>query len=253
MSNNNDIIKFGKIRNSCKYCLASHHCLSANLCDEDLTTFNTMTRRRKPLQRGEYLFKGDDKFHSIYIVHSGSVKTFVETRDGEQQITGFYFPGDLLGVDGINRRRHFYSVEALETSSFCEINFKKLEELGKNISLLQQQFHAHISREICREQEFIHLLGRMDSKRRIAFFLMSMSTIMQKQGCSPTHIHLSMTRQDISNYLSLAIETVSRLLTTFQKNKVIDVDRRNIYIKNLNKLQDIIENDHKENIINKSA
>jgi CRP/FNR family transcriptional regulator len=254
MSNLDEVVDFKSINNSCKSCHSAKFCLVQNLKDKDLMDFNSIVKRRKPLQRGERLFQSGDVFHSVYIVHSGSVKITIESSDGEQQITGFYFPGDLVGVDGFENSSHVYTVETLETSSFCEISVKQFEAAAKKIPLLQQQFFKLISREIRHEQELMLLLGRMDSRRRLASFLVAMSSQLQAQGYSSHSINLSMTRHDIANYLGLAIETVSRLLTTFQNNDVLDVMRRNITIKDQRKLHGIAENRPEEEcMLEKSA
>ena len=237
-----DIIDFKAGKSRCKDCHAAPYCLSGHLNDKDLTVFNAISKHRKPLKRGERLIHNGQNFHSLYIVRSGSVKTYIESSDGEQQITGFYFPGDLLGIDGINSGYHIYNVEALESSSFCEIKFPNFEKLMQDIPSLQQQLFLRVSKEIGREQKLMLLLGRMDSKRKLACFIINMSSIMQLKGYSATHINLSMTRYDIANYLSLAIETVSRLFSGFQKEGILTVDRRDIVIQNMDKLKSIAQN-----------
>ena len=242
MNNDNHVLGFKTLDNKCKHCYAASFCLSSGLSDTDLSDFDTLVKRRKPLQRGERLFYGGDDFRSLYIVHSGSVKTYVESSDGEQQITGFYFPGDLLGFDGFEKAKHTYSVEALETSSFCEVPARQFEEAARRIPRLQQQFFRFISTEISREQELMLLLGKMTSKRRLASFFINISLCMQKQGYAADSINLTMTRHDIANYLGLVIETVSRLLTDFHNKGVLKVMRRHIEIKNPRQLISIANN-----------
>lgn len=55
------------------------------------------------------------------------------------------------------------------------------------------------------------------------------------RGCSRTEFNLSMPRQDIANYLSLAVETVSRLFGDLQIQGIISVDRRYVRILSLEK------------------
>jgi CRP/FNR family transcriptional regulator len=249
MTSTDQIISVDSLKSSCKNCHTEKFCLVKNLNDKELFDFNMLVKHRKPLQRGERLFQGGDSFHSLYIVQSGSVKTTVESKDGEQQITGFYFSGDIVGIDGFGSGRHTYSVEALETSSFCEIPFKQFEIVAKKIPLLQQQLFKYISREISREQELILLLGKMDSNRRLASFLMNMSSQLQQKGGSANNINLSMTRHDIANYLGLAIETISRILTQLHVKGVLDVMRRNIVILNQRQLSCIANNCSEDEVI----
>ena len=48
---------------------------------------------------------------------------------------------------------------------------------------------------------------------------------------------LSMSRQDIANYLGLAVETVSRLFTRFQEDDLLSVQRKHIRIHDLERLR----------------
>ena len=52
-----------------------------------------------------------------------------------------------------------------------------------------------------------------------------------------------MSRIDIGNFLGLTIETVSRIFTRLQKNKVITVDNREISISDMNALRNIANGD----------
>lgn len=242
MSIHSEVLSFKSVKNKCKDCHAINYCLSSKLDDKDLNNFTNIVKQRKPICRGERLFQSGNPFHSIYIVHSGSIKTYVESSDGEQQLTGFYFAGDIIGIDAFETGYHQTSAEALETSSFCEISIKKFECLLREMPMLQHQFFAHMSRQMTQQQQLLLLLGKMNSKRRLATFLLDVSDHMRVQGCSSNNINLSMSRHDIANYLGLAIETVSRILTNYQNTEILDVMGRNIVMKNKNKLQSIANN-----------
>jgi CRP/FNR family transcriptional regulator len=73
----------------------------------------------------------------------------------------------------------------------------------------------------------------------MAYFLLDISKRMQDHGLSSSRINLTMTRHDIANYLGLAVETVSRMLTRLQKSKVIRVERRSVTILDRTQLQKI--------------
>jgi CRP/FNR family transcriptional regulator len=242
MNNTSEVVSLKTAKNKCKDCHAARYCLSSKLDDLGLANFTNIVKQRKPICRGERLFQSGNPFQSIYLVHSGSIKIYIESRDGEQQITGFYFPGDVIGIDAFETGYHRASAETLSVSSFCEISVNKFECMTREMPFLQHQFFCQISRQIIQQQKLMLLLGKMNSKRRLATFLIEMSGNMHLQGCSPNVISLSMSRYDIANYLGLAIETVSRILTNYQDTEILDVTGRNIIIKNKNKLLSIANN-----------
>ena len=87
---------------ACQNCSLYQLCLPTGIDGEELEQLDNIILRRPPLKRGEYLFHIGDSFQSIYAVRSGAIKTYVPTEDGGEQITGFYLPGELLGLDAIN-------------------------------------------------------------------------------------------------------------------------------------------------------
>ncbi len=78
------------------------------------------------------------------------------------------------------------------------------------------------------------MLARKDADGRLASFLVDMSRRMEKNGHADDVIKLTMTRQDIANYLGLAIETVSRALRRFQDSGMLKVTRRKVKVYDFN-------------------
>jgi Crp-like helix-turn-helix domain len=59
---------------------------------------------------------------------------------------------------------------------------------------------------------------------------------MKEHGFSETEFNLSMPRTDLANYLGLAPATLSRILTRFEQEGLLHVDRRHIRITSLPRL-----------------
>jgi CRP/FNR family transcriptional regulator len=215
---------------ACQMCHAKDICLSSHLEDQDLHRFKNALVHKTPMQRGELLFMAGDNIQSIFVLHSGSVKAYLESEDGDNQITGFYLPGDVIGIHGIESKRHTDTVEALETSSVCEIRFDNIEDIFDSFPALQKELLNFIFKEMNHDQEMMLVLGKMSADRRMAYFLLDVAKRLHQHGQSSSRINLTMTRHDIANYLGLAVETVSRILTRFQKSSVINVDRRSVTI-----------------------
>ncbi|MFT5259301.1 MAG: CRP/FNR family transcriptional regulator [Arenicella sp.] len=239
MSSNREIVKLHNVASACHLCHAKHLCMASSLIGSDLVRFSDIVGHHKPaMQRGERLFMAGDDIKSMFILHSGSVKSYIESPEGDNQITGFHLPGDVIGLHGIDGRIHTDTVEALETSSVCEIRSDDLEGIAEAFPQLQSKFLRLVLREMDHEQKMLLVLGKMTAERRIAHFLLDISTRLEEHGLSGERINLSMTRHDIANYLGLAVETVSRILTRFQRSEIIKVERRFILIKDRDRLGD---------------
>ncbi len=224
---------------ACQDCSLYQLCLPTGINDAELKMLDDIIRRRPPLKRGEHLFRVGNTFQAIYAVRSGSIKTYVPTEDGKEQVTGFHLPGELLGLDAINTGHHPCAAKALETTSLCEIPYESLGELSQRLPNLQQQLLKIMSKELLHDQSLLMLLGKKNAEQRLAAMLVSMSSRYQQRGFSPTQFNLSMSRNDIGNYLGLAVETISRLFSRFQEEGLLDADRRRIVILNLDALKQL--------------
>ena len=235
-----NVISFEKIKVACKNCSLSTLCLPMGLSPEDVDKLDAIVKRNRPLQRGDHVFRIDDNFRSLYVVKTGSVKTYTQVPDGSEQVIGFHLPGEILGLDAIQSSRHGCSARVLETSAICELPFNRLEELAGNISSLQHQMFRLLSKEIGLETEMLALLGKSTAEERLASFLLSLSNRFKRRGFSPTDFFLSMSRQEIGSYLGLALETVSRLFTRFQDEGILKVERKHVQIIDLEALRGLV-------------
>ena len=234
-----NIVSISGLKQACKHCSLHDLCLPLGVSDADLDALESLIKPRRPVQRNEHLYRAGDRLTSIYAVRSGSIKTYSLTNDGREQITGFHLPGELLGLDAINDNAHPCSAKALETSSVCELPFEQLESLAMRIPGLQHQLFRIMSRELKSDEQFMTLLGKKNADERLASFLVGLSNRFQERGYSATEFNLSMSRNDIANYLGLAVETVSRLFSRLQGEGIIEVDRKLINISDLAALNKI--------------
>jgi CRP/FNR family transcriptional regulator len=233
----NKVVDISKIKVACKDCSLFQLCLPMGVDGDDLQRLDEIIKRKRPVKRGDDLFRVGEPFRAVYAVRSGSIKTYAPTHDGQEQVTGFHLAGELLGLDAISNNSHPCTAKALETTSVCEIPFDRLEELGQQIPSLQRQLFRVMSREIFEEETHMLLLGKRNAEERLAAFLLSVSNRFKHRGFSASEFNLSMSRNDIGNYLGLAVETVSRMFTRFQDEGVLSVERKHVIIHHLDRLQ----------------
>lgn len=236
----NNVISIDRLKVACKSCSLSTLCLPMGLETDDIERLDAIVKRNRPLQKGDHVFRADDQFRSLYVVKTGSVKSYTQCTDGTEQVIGFHLPGEIIGLDAIQTNRHGCSARVLETTAVCELPFERLTELSGHISSLQHQMFRLLSKEIGQEAEMLTLLGKSTAEERLAAFLLSLSNRFRRRGYSPTDFFLSMSRQEIGNYLGLALETVSRLFTRFQEDGLLKVERKHVQILDIEKLEALL-------------
>jgi CRP/FNR family transcriptional regulator len=160
----------------------------------------------------------------------GSFKKLTLLADGREQVTGFHVAGESLGADGIAAAHYASDAIALEDSSVCVMPFDLLELLSREVKAVQHHVFRMLSAQLVRESNATMLLGTMTADERVAAFLLDLSHRWQARSYSPSVFVLRMTREETGSNLGLKLETVSRTLSRFQKQGLIQVDGKEVRI-----------------------
>jgi CRP/FNR family transcriptional regulator len=146
-----------------------------------------------------------------------------------------------MGLDGLASGHHASTSLALEDTEVCAIPYAALAKLAAESPELQMLMARLMSREIVREHSLMMLLGSMSAEERLAAFLLNLSQRMKARGYSPREFHMRMSRAEIGSYLGMKLETVSRTFSAFQKQELLEVDKKHVRITDLEGLARCIE------------
>lgn len=226
---------------ACEDCSLFRLCLPVGLKNNELVQLDSIINRSQSYARGASLFSLNLDFNSLFVVRSGSFKTYIQGRSGREQVTGFYFPGEIIGLDALHGMAYRSSATAMESSSVCELPYASMQELGGQIPRLQVHLLNRLSKELCSDKSLMRLLGKKNADEKMATFLLSLSARFQERGFSATEFSLTMSRADIANHLGLAVETISRLFTRLQKDDLILVSGKKIVLRDMERLQNLCE------------
>ena len=114
------VIDFTAAKSNCPTCHQAKICLAQGLNEQEIQQFSDAVTRQRVVRRGDVLFRQGDTLDILYFIRSGSVKIYSLSDEGDEQVLGFYFPGDLLGLDASDSGYHDCTAVALETSGLCE-------------------------------------------------------------------------------------------------------------------------------------
>ncbi len=212
----------------CSTCQSHDRCLSASLHSTSGSPVDDLVTVRKRLRKGDAMYRAGDRFSALYVIRSGSCKTVLLDERGQEQIVGYHMAGDIVGIDGIGTEHHECEATVLEDTEVCSLPFEELVRLARDDGVLQQNVHRLLSREIARERRLMLLLGTMRAEQRLAVFLLDLSERYLARGYSASEFGLRMTREEIGSYLGLQLETVSRLLSRFAREGLVQAEGRSI-------------------------
>lgn len=213
----------------CSRCALGDLCFSKGLSKAALRELDHQIHRSGPLPRGTHLFRAGDELLAVYAVQFGCFKTYVLDEAGREHVLEFHLPGDLIGLDALYSTRHRCNALALGKASVCVLGCEDFSDVLRQIPGLDRRLLTLMSRDVANAQAMARYLS---AEERIAAFLLDMSARLVRRGERGAEIHLEMPRRDIANYLGLATETVSRVLTQFKIDGLLQVQREHVRIAN---------------------
>jgi CRP/FNR family transcriptional regulator len=190
----------------CMRCEVRARCLGGVAAEAGTLQLQDVLGGRQVLRGGEVLYRPGEPLRTVYVVCRGALKSTVRRDDGEQ-VGGFHFPGELVGVDGLVDGRHRATLTALEGSEVCAVRFAPRAGAPTGVRALLARLWDMMSCELVREGVHQGLLATLPPPRRVAAFLASVAGRMRgRPGDAPLRA------QDVASYLRLAPETVASLL-----------------------------------------
>lgn len=191
----------------------------------------------KRLHPGETLFRAGDEFESLYVVHSGFLKTVCVDGSGNEQVLAFPMRGDAIGVDGFDRGHYASDAMALDTCRVIVVPFRRIAALAGRIPGAEHLVYSIFNHELVHRQNMVRMLGMLNAEARVAALLLDLSERFGKLGCSKSAFILRMSRQELGSYLGIKLETVSRALSAFAASGLIDVRRRDLVLNDVQALR----------------
>lgn len=224
---------------SCEECEIRHLAICSALHDTEVHQLDNMVSHQKFIAK-QILFEEGEAADYVFNVAAGTLKLYKMLPDGRCQVTGFLYPGDFLGLSA--NGTYSYGAEAVTPVMLCRFKATELRALFDEYPQLRERMLEVANDELSAAQEQILLLGRKTPIERLASFLLVVSRKYQDRALPGNPIDLAMNRNDISDYLGLTIETVSRAFTKLRNQSVIELPESNhVVIKDLERLEEIAE------------
>jgi CRP/FNR family transcriptional regulator, anaerobic regulatory protein len=224
------VLDLVRLRQGCAQCSLQQLCLPAGIAAGELVRLDEIVRRRRPMERGERLFRFGDSLSAVYVARDGAFKTVSLSESGDEQVIGFHLPGELIGLDALGTGLHRSEAVALTPANVCEVPFDELANVAAQLPSLQHQLMRVIGQSVGRDHDHMEMLVKRQASERIALFLHGLGERLLHIGQSATDFKLPMSREDIGSFLGLALETVSRGFTRLQDDGVISVLGRRVEV-----------------------
>lgn len=175
------------------------------------------------------IFVEGESADRFFRVVSGTVRVCKFLDDGRRQIEAFHGAGDVFGLEADSE--YHMSAEAVTDCSLIAYRRAGIESQAGTDPGLAGQLYSCVLRDLSRARDHALLLARKGALEKIAAFLLGL-------GAARQTVNLTMSRQDIADYLGLTIETVSRALSQFERDGLIALpNTREVHLKNVAALE----------------
>ncbi|MFX4298053.1 MULTISPECIES: transcriptional regulator FnrL [Roseobacteraceae] len=213
-------------REKCSECPIRHRAVCSRCDDEEMQELEGIKSYKSFSAGDQILWRGDDLTYVASVVKG--VATLSKTmEDGRIQMVGLLLPSDFIGRP--DRRSIDFDVVATSDVTLCCFQRKPFERLLSTVPHVSQRLMEIALDELDAARDWMVLLGRKTAREKIATFVEMM---VRRQhiaglGLDQEPLILPLTRDEISNYLGLTLETVSRQLNALKKEGVLRfIDRR---------------------------
>lgn len=189
------------------------------------------SRKIRKITKKQTLYYDGDQPMGIYLILDGSIKTIKLSDDGREFMTGLYKTGDYLGVNALLLDEVFNETAvATEDATVCMLPKDIISTLLKRYPEISHQFLRILSNNIREKEDQMLELAYHSVRKRLAHVLLRLS----KQ--SDDLMVLKVYREELAAMVGTALETVSRTLSDFKDEGLIDKKFGKVIILDLNRL-----------------
>jgi CRP-like cAMP-binding protein len=185
-------------------------------------------------KKGEQIFRQDQPVSHIMLICSGLVKLYKEVDQDKIIILNIVGPSDFIGIiSAFYGDRYQHSAAALEDTVTLYVNLPDLKE----IIGLNGKYGLHFLKQLSSEgimliDKMINL-SRKQIPGRIAEILLFFSRNIYKSN----DFELPLSRQELADLVSSTKESISRTLTEFKNDRLIDINDRQVGLKSIELLE----------------
>lgn len=210
----------------------------AGLTDKELATLQEKTIFRS-FPKKTVICREGETGNYICFVNSGRVKLSKGSGEGREKTLhilkeGQYFGETLLFEGG----EYNFTAETVEDAALAMVSRQAFEDFLMNNPDVTLKILKELSFKLRSAQRQIKNLSLKDAHSRMAIRLFKLAREYGEQSEAGTRINISLSHQELADFISASRETATRILNEFERQKIISVDRQFITIINDKKLRE---------------
>jgi len=174
-------------------------------------------RKVRSLKKKQVIYYEGDSANAIYLVLSGTVKTLKMAEDGRELVTAVYGPEEYFGITALLAGEEYQeTAETIEDCALCSLPKETVDQLVYKYPDVAERFIKILAGDLLQNQQQLLQLAYHSVRKRMAGLLVRLHN---KNFNSNT---LEVSRDNLAALAGMATETVSRVLSDFNDEGLID-------------------------------
>ncbi len=176
------------------------------------------SRKIRQIKKKQILYYDGDQPQGIYLILNGSIKTLKQAEDGRELIIGLYQEDDYLGINALLQDEEFNeTAEAAEDTTVCLLPKDAVIALLNLYPDIAKEFIRILSKSVREKEDQLLELAYQSVRKRLAQVLLRLN----KQAKTDLN-GFKISREELASMAGIATETVSRTLTDFKEEGLIE-------------------------------
>jgi len=215
--------------------------LLSNLSREELQTLATRTVR-KLFNAGELLFSEGEPCSGLHIIARGKVRIFKTSVNGREQVLAVNVPGESVAELPVFDGGPFpASAAAVEDTEIAFISRRDFHAYCVEHPEVPLKVLSVVGARLRRLVGIIEELSFTTIRQRLIAMLVKLAQTEGKKTDRGIELLLPATHQELANQLGTVRELISRNLMRLHAEGLLDVDARQIVVRDLKGLSALLE------------
>ncbi len=198
--------------------------------------------RHRQVERGFFFFLEGDPATHLYILTHGQVKLAQLTPEGQQVILRFACPGEMFGgIAVLGVPEYPVSAEAVDDCRALAWDGETMAQLMEQCPRLAMNALHLLAKRVQELQDRLREMTTERVERRVARTLLRLIRQVGRKVEGGVLIDLPLSRQDLAELTGTTLYTVSRILSRWEQEGLIESGRARVLVRHPHGLVTIAE------------
>lgn len=207
-------------------------------CSKEWQEFVDFHKETLGFKANEIIFKEGNTVNGLYIINTGKVKVYSTSSDGKEMIIRLAADGYIIGHRGFGGAWTYpVSAKTYEKTTVTFIPLTIFNQVAKANAEFTYQLMMFFAEELRQSEEKDSLTP---AKNRIAKTILTNYEVFGPDSTDALKISYTISRKDYASQSNTTYETVIRVLSELNKEKIIELQSKSIRILDLDKLKKMV-------------